>query len=210
VPPAASPAPTTPAPTEQVATQTTATPVADEVPMPKAKPDAIARTEPETTGSAPAVETERQAPVATPPAQESRSSRKSRDRRERQDARTNTRRDSREIRDGREGREIRDSRDTARANPERVDEPRGASDEPRATRSRGAPEQATRSTRSRKIEVDGDDIVVSTRNGRAREERRDEHRTVIERPAEPERSYAREDKPRLPFPFFFLGGNNND
>jgi hypothetical protein len=213
--------PNAPAPAQETAAPNIVpTAAASEVPMPKAKPDAIARTEPETTGSAPAVEAEHQAPVAAAPVQESKSSRKSRERRDRHDARSNSR------------------RDTARANPERQDnvgrdDTRFVGDEPRdsrASRSRSAQEQATRSTRSRTIQVnDDDDAAPTTRSVRTRDERRnardarddgrdargdrrDERRTVTERAAEPERvdrSYAREDKPRLPFPFFFLGGNND-
>jgi hypothetical protein len=212
---AASAAPIAPAPSEQIASPIVTPAAASEVPMPKAKPDAIARTEPETTGSAPATETEREAPIAAAPAQESKSSRKSRERHDRRDARSNAR------------------RDTARANPDRQENARQSArqdespfigDEPRdsrASRSRGAQEQATRSTRSRTIQVDDDDDgVPATRSVRirddrrdARGDRRDERRIVIERAAEPERverSYAREEKPKLPFPFFFLGGGNND
>jgi hypothetical protein len=105
-----------------------------------------------------------------------------------------------------------------------MDDMRGGPDETHATRSRGAQEpttrqeQTTRSTRSRTIQ--GDDVdVPTTRSSRARgerrderregrDERRDERRIVIERPAEQERSYAREEKPRLPFPFFFFGNND--
>jgi hypothetical protein len=191
------PAPAPSAPSPNVAVQT-----AEPVPMPPPKPDTVARTEPETTGSAPATEPVG-AVMPAPAVQESRSSRKSRERhdaRERRDARTASRRDNARtngkddlFETTRDTREVRESSDEPAAGP-------FIGDEPRIERSRNQ-DQATRASRSRRIEVGHDESTRSTR-------RRDERRVVIERTAEPERAYVREDKPKLPFPFFFLGGKD--
>src|SRR5262249_41343572 len=171
------------------------------VPMPRAKPDTIARVEPETTGSAPASETEH-AMTSAPAAQDMPSSRKSRarrDAREHPNSRTASPRDrenARPVERIDETREVREFTDETR-------DQRSGGDEPRATHNRNT-EQATRSSRSRRIEVKDDKSAPAARTTRVRG---DERRVVIERAAEPGRAYVREEKPRMPFPFFF--GNND-